>query len=565
METPQLPLPQFTQTTWYQATQSPAFKALLLHNLPPPEAFATQLRGHFPSAKAQVRLLADEVRCLRSLLATTMAHLRLAEEAVIGYQAALAPIRRVPYGLVYEIFDTIRQVPNSLFFDRGFDDRNVGNAVSLSNGPWVLSHVCSLWRDVALDNPSFWQDISLIYNGDDGPPCYSYTGLHKIIDVGVKRSQERPLRVGLFSNEYDKSDDSVAILEERETPAAFGHLFRYASRFIELVMEPTIASDIRLVVPSFQEVQNLGMLQRLCLKVEDAAEGDIDALLHFFANCTALADVKLEGFTELLNDPSSALAPILGWHQLNAFNLNTSLPLGFVLDILRNCSRLQRFSCNIVEQDVAVPLMTPVLHEALTELHVDSSELVHYITAPQLQELNIHGYHYDSSVLECLCSFVSRSGCIITSFCLYLGSMTDSPLPLLRLLSSVTDLSVTVSSPDTEFIQLASILSSSAEIIAPSVKTLRIFLEYISSAFISQQFAGSVMSILRSKPNLKSFNTFVEYRIISDSELRQLNELMLPYGSELKERLDKGLECNMLNGMESWPLLCFHHAECFFF
>ncbi|KAG7440585.1 uncharacterized protein BT62DRAFT_822915, partial [Guyanagaster necrorhizus] len=59
------------------------------------------------------------------------------------YRYFIAPIRRVPNEILSEIFS--------------FTCADMSDSVDIVSGaPWVLSHVCSLWRSICLSSPRLW-------------------------------------------------------------------------------------------------------------------------------------------------------------------------------------------------------------------------------------------------------------------------------------------------------------------------------------------------------------------------------------------------------------------------
>ncbi|KAJ7622479.1 hypothetical protein FB45DRAFT_689065, partial [Roridomyces roridus] len=55
-----------------------------------------------------------------------------------------SPVRRVPPEVLCEIFARVRPVPRRISF------------YEVEQPPWILGHICRLWRDTALACPRLW-------------------------------------------------------------------------------------------------------------------------------------------------------------------------------------------------------------------------------------------------------------------------------------------------------------------------------------------------------------------------------------------------------------------------
>ncbi|KAJ7780031.1 hypothetical protein DFH07DRAFT_700093, partial [Mycena maculata] len=65
-------------------------------------------------------------------------------------QAVLSPLRRTPHEVLGEIFSWTLPSIHEAAQEEGFN---------ASDSPWVLTHVSSQWRVVALSTPSLWSLI----------------------------------------------------------------------------------------------------------------------------------------------------------------------------------------------------------------------------------------------------------------------------------------------------------------------------------------------------------------------------------------------------------------------
>ncbi|KAJ6520734.1 hypothetical protein B0H19DRAFT_1204636 [Mycena capillaripes] len=104
---------------------------------------------------------------------------------------ALSPLRRMPTEIISLIF-TFATPPFTPF----------GNVMSVQEGPWALSAVCSRWRIIILSSPCFWTSLSLDFTDDD-PESSSFAGIVPMLEAHLERSQQLPLDVtfGTFYND----------------------------------------------------------------------------------------------------------------------------------------------------------------------------------------------------------------------------------------------------------------------------------------------------------------------------------------------------------------------------
>ncbi|KAJ7609167.1 hypothetical protein FB45DRAFT_1128074, partial [Roridomyces roridus] len=111
-----------------------------------------ELSEHLVSLDEEISQLQDRLVQLnqdRSVLARQLRR----------HEAILSPIRRAPPEILGEIFSWT--LPCS-FREANLEDCDF----DLTRSPWVLTHVCSLWRAVAISMPSLWSLILLRYDHD---------------------------------------------------------------------------------------------------------------------------------------------------------------------------------------------------------------------------------------------------------------------------------------------------------------------------------------------------------------------------------------------------------------
>ncbi|KAJ7607910.1 hypothetical protein FB45DRAFT_763762, partial [Roridomyces roridus] len=117
----------------------------LLHSNEPPDSSEIPfIQSTSSRIDARLSVLDGEIARLKQFAA---------ERAVLvsyGAQtkAALSPMRRMPNELLIEIF--VLTVPSVK------SDGPWACTFSMRGSPWVLTHVCSRWRAVAISTPALW-------------------------------------------------------------------------------------------------------------------------------------------------------------------------------------------------------------------------------------------------------------------------------------------------------------------------------------------------------------------------------------------------------------------------
>ncbi|KAK0471659.1 hypothetical protein IW261DRAFT_1344264 [Armillaria novae-zelandiae] len=100
------------------------------------------IEGHLQSIDDQL----NHLEVLRTRLLAERSH---AAAELAKYHSFIAPIQQLPNEILSEIF---------LFACTVMSD-----SVDIVSGvPWVLSHVCSLWRSICLSSPHLWSTIIIV-------------------------------------------------------------------------------------------------------------------------------------------------------------------------------------------------------------------------------------------------------------------------------------------------------------------------------------------------------------------------------------------------------------------
>ncbi|KAJ7726409.1 hypothetical protein B0H16DRAFT_1780568, partial [Mycena metata] len=144
-------------------------------------------------------VLKDNIACLQSVLTDLLSQQKLSKARVRKHTHLLAPIRRLPTELLRAIF-LFTVPPRHELLPATYN--GFGTRVS----PWILTRVCSRWRNIALSFPALWQTIVLpqTYFEDDSTDdsdadgttqIYEYPYPLPMLQTQLVRSGKAPLHI----------------------------------------------------------------------------------------------------------------------------------------------------------------------------------------------------------------------------------------------------------------------------------------------------------------------------------------------------------------------------------
>ncbi|KAL1715632.1 hypothetical protein EV715DRAFT_207045 [Schizophyllum commune] len=400
------------------------------HHAPPKPYEDHQLRaGQVPSrrhtrsamkqAKAQLRVVQEEVQKMSTALAILKSMEGELREVVARQRTYLAPIRRLPVELLVEIFkwSCIQEITDYPW-------------ASYSSGPFSftaleISSVCRLWRGACLyipsrpqlnimhDNPCVWAQMSM-------PGASHLQDPHRVflkrLDLCFKAMRGLPLVQRIVAH-----------------PHALSVTAEYTSQW----------QDVRLPHAEFNILRRLNdrpypHLHTLSFDVQhftqdmdpDEECDDIDA----FLDAPALRRVRLTNETE------SSVVPHLPW--ANLLSLRTTSTYAYALTLLAKCKSLRHWEHSEVvtenEDDppvLPIPVMLPCLQSMrIVDLDMQVSPIMDnnsdgavwtldYITAPAVTKLQLYGPEPDAPspvyAGPYLASFLARSNCPLRELTLF--------------------------------------------------------------------------------------------------------------------------------------------------
>ncbi|KAJ7874436.1 hypothetical protein B0H13DRAFT_2551564 [Mycena leptocephala] len=247
--------------------------------------------------------------------------------------------------------------------------------------PTHLTHICRLWRAIALATPALWRSISL---SDENVSPFDQP-VH-ISDI-LGRSGFYPLSIRM--DEYEDGDHPHG---SEVLAALLPHCARWEYLKLHLVQSrlPTIESRLPLL---------------RCLDLEFDT---IPLIVTVFPEVPLLRTVTLDTF--------AASGVVLPWKQLTALTLRI-ISFSRCVPILRQAPNLVQCELNLFhdpdeddqpEADITLPFLESLALDTLDFVPV--VRCLHFI-APTLLRLHIPEIYLGEHPTESLMSFISKSDC----------------------------------------------------------------------------------------------------------------------------------------------------------
>ncbi|KAK0479651.1 hypothetical protein IW261DRAFT_1478505 [Armillaria novae-zelandiae] len=313
------------------------------------KSLAEQANGFRPEAR-------EESKALRALIKTCT--------------KIIHPVRRLPFEIISEIFLQTLSGPHD------WDD--YPEVHDYDRGPWAYSKVCRRWRDVALQSPRLWSELSVPSN------CGSYW-LHVENPIGrlklwLHRSRSAPLRIlyGGLGKHGPKEHDTITSL-----------LFEQSERWE--VFRWIGCSDPGRFQRLGEVVGRVPLLRHLDVQ-------------HFIAGCSQEATTAVP-FASLV-----ALQPHLVRFHAERFLVDPFK----LLDIAPNLEDLA-LVLNPAHDDIPrkwFPL-SRLTHSGIQRLVINEPYMVAlpYLVFPQLKCLGLRSFALDD--LHLIAELISRSRCTL--------------------------------------------------------------------------------------------------------------------------------------------------------
>lgn len=340
-----------------------------------------------------------------------------------------SPVRRLPGEVLSEIF--LACVDENLLIRECLSD-----SLNMRRTPWILTVVCSRWRDVALSFQRLWSTITLQLDKkrDKDPDAVFLLNLH------LERSGSHPLRIGLQILDTDTV-----------VPEEFEHLI--------LLLLPSSprwnCAVFHLPLSLFHSfppiTSSLAALQALSIRILDLdlAEGELDLMSAFFApNLRTLKCFNVDF-------PSEYTLP----RGIIRYEWNSAHGPFFAsrhLDVLRQTPNLEEVTLDCSMASIGdsgdAPLCLPKLRRLYVETYDQPynlggpchNKLFRDIVVPALEDLRIDLWDKHAQT-KCIFSLLDRSRCPLKTLTLDVAFLTGGELiQILELVPTLTTLDITV-------------------------------------------------------------------------------------------------------------------------
>ncbi|KAK0469114.1 uncharacterized protein EV420DRAFT_9039 [Desarmillaria tabescens] len=361
----------------------------------------------------------------------------------------LPPIHRLPVELLSEIFHWHSLSSNGVVNYNGtfyaFYDVDVVKA-----GPWLLTHVCRYWREIATTLTSLWSSFIIRSKllGTKGPDA--------LLQTVLRRSGQSPLSFEMWLSALSSMEMPI--------PRILALLAAHSTTWKDIELElPSHGYYIEVmgVLSSLPTPLQLPLLEKLRISISetspedtsedtsedsdsDASEPDQHSIATTFANSPMLHSVIMDPFLPIS----------LPWPQIT-YLCTSKLSLEQLLDTLRVAIHLETLflmSDSYADPQENSPI--PVTNNAIKTLRLCDTEFLPYLTLPSLIYLRIENDLSEDMVFihenqvsfvdwDKVPRFVGRSGCVLKWLRISVGEPTDSLFAMLRTaMTDVTDMTV---------------------------------------------------------------------------------------------------------------------------
>ncbi|KAJ7648182.1 hypothetical protein DFH06DRAFT_1476269 [Mycena polygramma] len=336
-----------------------------------------------------------------SRLDDRLCRLRKDCSALQGYRtqnrATLSPLRRVPPEVWSEIFSWTLLSPKQALLRR---------RLHVGESPWVLTHVCRLWRTLAISDPCLWRTLAISYDSESHPSS-SYP--MPMIETHLARASKLDLH--FFGSESVSSAPQIEV---------FRLLVQHAAKW----------ETLRGRLPSLRTLWIQWELQ------DSQAADSIDC----FEAAPLLVDAG--ACNEYRFVPISWPA-----QQLTRYDLDA--PWTMHREILTLATNLTEARINVKFDVEPWPESREIIEiPLLRRLYVSTSLVFPYIQVPALDYLALSPKKLHpplESLIDNLQSLLARSSCALPCLCLsgHLGAL--STINIIQSVPSVTELRLVIS------------------------------------------------------------------------------------------------------------------------
>ncbi|PBK66890.1 hypothetical protein ARMSODRAFT_330237 [Armillaria solidipes] len=425
----------------------PFLPTLLRNNEPPTGSMIGPLR----SSALRVSATIDEIQAeiLRTsdflkALQDKRRHLQLIEE---DYKAVLSPVRRVPSEVLAEIFYACSGNEKS---EWGY------NVFHVKAGPWVLSRVCRLWRQVSRSLcPSSWATFSVpVLQKLRKDPI-------SLLKAALSHCGNRRLKFIFHGPRWDSRDVDMEV--RRTSKSLFQILLSLSHRWKSVDLD--ITQELFQLLPSVR-----GKVS--CLETCIISTGPITESFNALEFAPNLKCLTFKGLRDCLLPVPVSTSNLVKFSDDRATDYFGHLHQMY-LDIVRGSPSLEEFEVRHQGQaEGDLPVATPrIIHPTLYTLAIREGSFMRSLELPELESVDIQKNSPEvgdrstfPDVLPALHDLIIRSRCSLTYLSIADTVLDDNIISILSLSPQLAYLgfSFTQWSEDSDFI-LQTVIEKMAE------------------------------------------------------------------------------------------------------
>ncbi|KAJ7613149.1 hypothetical protein FB45DRAFT_1009129 [Roridomyces roridus] len=380
----------------------PDITRLLYNNDPRVDDQIQEIQSSLSIARRLKSSLASQLTEVRVTLLRLEREELHASRHIARCEFALAPIRRIPTETLQQIFlayaDLLGDMPDCL---------------DVGGGIWLLSHICSYWRAVAVSTPGLWSALS--FRDRFGSPQ-----LPALVGLWLERANDRRL---FIRYEYQLRHGTPE--QENLAEPVFERLLLRRTRWKEAYIHAPFSFLSQMQSDDFQ----LANLEKLDLEIPP------ESRWHQFTlpEAPLLQHIVLHDSDMLITMPWSRIKSYTG-----PFVLNLVSHIFFEASNLEDCAL-----SSVPPPHLAPP--RPVIHQHLRRLDLKVSAVItDSLTLPALRSLRFHGGDVWESVPS-IQRLLQRSSPLLTVLHIDAFVHCDELIHILRTVPSVIELTIRTS------------------------------------------------------------------------------------------------------------------------
>ncbi|RDB24159.1 hypothetical protein Hypma_008617 [Hypsizygus marmoreus] len=235
-----------------------------------------------------------------------------------------SPIHKLPVEILGEIFQRYLQIPR--------DGQRLGGMPSVSakpssySTPIILDQVCSHWRAVALSMPALWSSIAVHL-----PSPYQVS----LIQVWLQRAGTRPLSFWISQSSEVGRVERTATIDILNLSMQYSHRWKHISLCLH---DHTPYAELYSM-----PLGTVGMLESADSELTAWSRILTDRVWQAIYSSSHLCRIRWRKDPQPWGNPM----PRVPWAQLTDITMCTPLRLQDLLDILRQCQKLEILTCEI--------------------------------------------------------------------------------------------------------------------------------------------------------------------------------------------------------------------------